>query len=276
MSRVFASLALLLSAAVAAPAADAPSLSIRWHGQSFFEITTTKGTNIVIDPHAIPEYPRVSMKADLILMSHLHDDHTQTHVVDNLKDLMKDGLVLNALKKVGDKEEYERVDKPKQVKDVKVRNVLTYHDDAQGLKRGKNGVWIIEADGLKIVHLGDLGHLLTPDQIKKIGEVDILMVPIGGVYTLNGIDAQKVADIEPDKTVDQLKPRHYVIPMHYGTPRFDDLLPPTEFLEDQPRERVAVSKDNKLILTRDPNRPRPLITVLHYWPQVQREAKGTK
>jgi L-ascorbate metabolism protein UlaG (beta-lactamase superfamily) len=203
MSRVLASLALLLTAAVAAPAADAPSLSIRWHGQSFFEITTTKGTNIVLDPHAIPEYPRVSMKANLVLMSHLHDDHTQTHVVDNLKD-------------------------HKQVKDVKFRNVGCYHDDMQGLKRGKNGIWIIEADGLKIVHLGDLGHQLTDDQIKKIGEVDILMIPVGGVYTLNGIDAQKV--------VKQLNPRHYVIPMHYGTAVYDSLLPIKSFIEELDEE----------------------------------------
>jgi L-ascorbate metabolism protein UlaG (beta-lactamase superfamily) len=170
------------------------------------------------------------MKADLVLMSHLHDDHTQTHVVDNLKDLQKDGLVINALKKVGDKEEYERIDKPKKVKDVTIRNVGVYHDDAQGLKRGKNGVWIIEADGLKIVHLGDLGHQLTEDQLKKIGEVDILMVPVGGVYTLNGIDAQRV--------VEQLKPRHYVIPMHYGTAVYDSLLPIKSFIEDVPETQI--------------------------------------
>jgi L-ascorbate metabolism protein UlaG (beta-lactamase superfamily) len=238
MSRVFASLALLLTAAVAAPAADAPSLSIRWHGQSFFEITTTKGTNIVIDPHAIPEYPRVSMKADLLLMSHLHDDHTQTHVIDNLKQLKENETIFNALKKVGDKEEYNRVDK--QVKDVHIRNVGVYHDDMQGLKRGKNGVWIIEADGLKIVFLGDLGHPLTEDQIKKIGEVDILMIPVGGVYTLNGIDAQKV--------VEQLKPRHYVIPMHYGTAVYDSLLSIKSFIEDVPDNQIKRPGGNEMLI----------------------------
>jgi L-ascorbate metabolism protein UlaG (beta-lactamase superfamily) len=258
MSRVFASLALLVTAAVAAPAADAPAMSIRWHGQSFFEITTTKGTNIVIDPHAIPEYPRVSMKADLVLMSHLHDDHTQTHVVDNLKDLMKDGLVLNALKKVGDKEEYDRIDKPKQIKDVKIRNVGAYHDDMQGLKRGKNGVWIIEADALKIVHLGDLGHQLSEDQIKKIGEVDILMVPVGGVYTLNGIDAQRV--------VEQLKPRHYVIPMHYGTAAYDSLLPIKSFIEDldEKTDIKRVSGNEMLIDPAEKAKPKPIYVILGF------------
>jgi L-ascorbate metabolism protein UlaG (beta-lactamase superfamily) len=261
MSRVLASLTLLLSAAVAAPAADTPSLSIRWHGQSFFEITTTKGTNIVLDPHAIPEYPRVSMKANLVLMSHLHDDHTQTHVIDNLKELKQDETIINALKKVGDKEEYNRVDKDKQVKDVKFRNVAAYHDDAQGLKRGKNGIWIIEADGLKIVHLGDLGHQLTDDQIKKIGEVDILMIPVGGVYTLNGIDAQKV--------VRQLNPRHYVIPMHYGTSVYDSLLPIKSFIEDldeeaQKTQIKRVSGNEMLIDPAEKAPPKPTYVIMGF------------
>ncbi len=240
MSRVFAFLAPLLAVVVAAPAAaaDLPTLSIRWHGQSFFEITTTKGTNIVLDPHAIEEYPRVQVKADLLLMSHLHDDHTQTHVVDNFMKLKPDETVFNALKKVGDKEEFNKQDKT--VKDVKVRDVLVYHDDMQGIKRGKNGVWVIEADGLKIVHLGDLGHMLTEDQIKKIGEVDILLIPIGGVYTINGIDAQKV--------VEQLKPKHYVIPMHYGTKVYTALLPETSFIEDIPAEQMKRIQGNELVI----------------------------
>jgi L-ascorbate metabolism protein UlaG (beta-lactamase superfamily) len=242
MSRVFASLALLLTAA-AATAAPPGTLSIRWHGQSFFEITTTKGTNIVLDPHAIEVYPRVAVKADLVLMSHLHDDHTQTHVVENIKKLTEDGLSINALKKVGDakdgKEDFNKVDK--QVKDVHIRDVLVYHDDARGAKRGLNGVWIIEADGLKIVHLGDLGHTLSDDQIKKIGDVDVLMIPVGGVYTINGIDA--------DRVVKQLNPKRYIIPMHYGTDVYKDLLPITAFIEDVPiSQRYKSERGNELLI----------------------------
>jgi L-ascorbate metabolism protein UlaG (beta-lactamase superfamily) len=262
MLRVFASLGLLLALfATPVHAADQPvpgTMSIRWHGQSFFEITTTKGTNIVIDPHAIEVYPRVQTKAELVLMSHLHDDHTQTHVVENLKDLMKDGRVLNALKKTADmKEDWDPIDK--QVKDVHIRDVGVYHDDAKGLKRGKNGVWVIEADGLKIVHLGDLGHQLTDDQIKKIGDVDILMVPVGGVYTLNGIDAQRV--------VKQLNPRHYVIPMHYGTKVYDELLSVSSFIDDVPADQRKgdVTGGNELVL--DPTekaRKDPVFVILGY------------
>src|SRR6202020_2547691 len=112
------------------------------------------------------------------------------------------GMAINALRKNGDKQDFESIKEFKPIKDVKIRNVQTFHDDSNGMKRGKNGVWIIEADGLKIVHMGDLGHQLSDAQIKAIGEVDVLLIPVGGVYTINGIDAQKV--------VEQLKPRHYV------------------------------------------------------------------
>jgi L-ascorbate metabolism protein UlaG (beta-lactamase superfamily) len=256
MSRVFASLALLLAAAAVQAAPPPGTVSIRWHGQSFFEITTTKGFNIVLDPHAIEVYPRVSVKADLVLMSHLHDDHTQTHVVENIKALEKDGLSINALKKGAMKEEFNPVDK--QIKEVHLRNVQVFHDDSKGAKRGLDGVWIIEADGLKIVHLGDLGHTLTEDQLKKIGEVDVLMIPVGGVYTINGIDAQRV--------VEQIKPKRYIIPMHYGTDVYKDLLPINAFIEDVPiSQRTTPPGGNELLI--DPAekpKDKPVYVILGY------------
>jgi L-ascorbate metabolism protein UlaG (beta-lactamase superfamily) len=95
----------------------------------------------------------------------------------------------------------------------------------EGMSRGKNSALIIEVDGLRIVHLGDLGHTLDEAQLKKIGSVDVLLIPVGGVYTLNGLKAQDV--------VDQIKPKRYIIPMHYGVPGYDDLLTldKTKFLD---------------------------------------------
>src|SRR5207253_3218783 len=107
----------------------------------------------------------------------------------------------------------------------KIRTVGVYHDEVEGMRYGKNTIFILEVDGWRIVHLGDLGHLLTPAQLKQIGPVDVLMIPVGGVYTLNGSEARKV--------VEQIKPKEYILPMHYGTAIFDDLLSPAEFLEDQ-------------------------------------------
>src|SRR2546425_2193862 len=226
-------------------------VQITWHGQSFFEIKSSKGTNIVIDPHAIEQYGRVmGVKADIIAISHSHNDHTQIGVIENVNEkTLKDksiALLLGFKGGVGLRADWNFIDE--KVKDVHVRNVGVYHDDTEGVKYGKNAVFIFEVDGWKIVHLGDLGHLLAPEQIKKIGPVDVLMIPVGGVYTINGSEAKKV--------VEQLKPKEYIFPMHCGTKVYDDLLPATEFLEDQPRARIAKSGDNKILLNRDPDRPR--------------------
>ena len=125
----------------------------------------------------------------------------------------------------------------------------------QGLQRGKNTVFVLEADGLKIVFLGDLGHLLSDDQVKQIGPVDVLFIPIGGVYTLNGSQAKEV--------VAQLHPKRYVIPMHYGTRVFEDLLPPDEFLDGQKNVQRMLTT-NELKISTDVVPPAP-VTVLLGW-----------
>ncbi len=234
-------------------------LQITWHGQSFFEIKTSKGTNIVIDPHLIQEYGRIEgLKADVVLMSHLHNDHTQLGAIDNIKD--KNIKIISGLTGFGNRANWNPVDE--QVKDVHIRSIGTYHDDVEGMKYGKNTIFILEVDGWRLVHLGDLGHELSPAQLKRIGTVDVLMIPVGGIYTLNGTDAQKV--------VAQIRPREYIFPMHRGTKIYDLVLPADEFLEDQPRTNVAHSDDNKIVLNRDPQRPRPLIVLLNYWPKEKK------
>jgi L-ascorbate metabolism protein UlaG (beta-lactamase superfamily) len=253
MMRYLAALAAGLLAAGAAPAADdAPKeVHITWHGQSFFEIVSSKGTRIVIDPHMIPEYGKITgVKADAILMSHLHNDHTQKEVVEN----WQKAKLIEGLKAKGRQTDWNAIDE--QIKDVHVRSVATYHDKTQGMERGKNTIFILEMDGIRIVHLGDLGHMLSAAQIKNIGPVDVLMVPVGGVYTLNGSEAKKV--------VKDLKPRKYVIPMHYGTPVYDDLLPADEFLEDQKKEVVARSLENHIGVKVNYKPPEPIIVLLHW------------
>jgi L-ascorbate metabolism protein UlaG (beta-lactamase superfamily) len=253
MARTLALLS-LLTFVPAASAAD-KDLIIRWHGQSFFEIISTAGTRIVLDPHAIEQFGRKDVPADLVLMSHLHNDHTQVGVIPNIKK----AKVYNALKDDkgdGRRVEWNQIDE--KFKDVHFRCVGVYHDNSMGMQRGKNGIWIIEVDGLKIVHLGDLGHLLTDAQLKRIGEADILMVPVGGVYTLNGIDAQKV--------VEQIKPKRYVIPMHYGTEVYDDLLSAKYFLDEQ-KEGTVVKKltTNELRIDPKSEPPKaPIVALLHW------------
>jgi L-ascorbate metabolism protein UlaG (beta-lactamase superfamily) len=255
MRRSLPALAALLALAAAAPAAPGPKVTIRWHGQSFFEITSPAGVRIVLDPHAIEAYGRNSVSADLVLMSHFHNDHTRTDVVENIKK----ARALNALKKLdrdGTRTGWDVVDE--KVKDVHIRTVVgTYHDTNSGLERGKNGVWVIEIAGLRIVHLGDLGHTLKRAQVKQIGPVDVLMVPVGGVYTLNGIDAQKV--------VEQLRPRRYVIPMHYGTAVYTDLLDLKYFLGEQKDAVVKKFTTNELTIDPTAAPPRePIVAILHW------------
>ncbi len=190
-----------------------------------------------------------------MLISHLHSDHNQIGVIDN-RDKAK---IIYGLKAVGRREEWNPVDET--FRDVKIRSIGVFHDESEGSERGKNTIFIIEADGIRVVFLGDLGHLLTPGQVKQIGPVDVLMIPVGGVYTINGSDAKQV--------VAQLKPQKYIIPMHYGTDVFDDLLPPTEFLEDQKAVKKYTAT-NELVVERNFKPAEPIIAVL-YWRKGARE-----
>jgi L-ascorbate metabolism protein UlaG (beta-lactamase superfamily) len=112
----------------------------------------------------------------------------------------------------------------------------------------------VEVDGLRIVHLGDLGHLLSDKMVKEIGDVDVLMIPVGGIYTINGSEAKKV--------VAQLKPRQYILPMHYGTKVFDDVLPPDEFLDEQKNFKKLPT--NTLEIKTDFKPAEPVIVLLDW------------
>src|SRR6185312_8897054 len=149
------------------------------------------------------------------------------------------------------------------IKDVRIRNFGTYHDATGGMQRGKNAVFVIEMDGLRIAHLGDLGHTLSEAQLRRLGEIDILMIPVGGVYTLNGLDAQKV--------VEQIKPTRYILPMHYGTRVYTDLLDLSYFLDDQKMGKVErFLRTNEITIDPKSKPPEePIIAILNW------EKKGT-
>jgi len=236
----------------------AGGFTVTYFGQSFFIVTTPNGKKIAFDPHAIPAYERIDPKdvhADIITISHNHNDHTALQAIGKSKNAKK----LTGLKGPSLKANWNTVDE--EIDGIKFKTVGVYHDDQEGLLRGKNGIFIIETDGWRIVHLGDLGHLLTPAQLKRIGRVDVLMIPVGGIYTLNGAEAKKV--------VDQIKPTEYVFPMHYGTKVFEDILTADEFLEGFEKRAVVVHDDNVMKLNKDATRARPLVVQLHYWPKEE-------
>jgi L-ascorbate metabolism protein UlaG (beta-lactamase superfamily) len=252
LKRTFVTAILATSLTLPAPAADKP-LTIRWLGQSFFVLTTSAGTRVAVDPHAIEAFGKPTTSADLVLISHFHPDHVRLEAIEN-RDQAK--VVYGLTPPAGGGNPARAAWNPvrETFKDVRVRNVGTYHDTSQGMQRGRNSVFIVEADGLKVVHLGDLGHVLGDEQVRQIGQPDVLMVPAGGVYTINGSKAKEV--------VAQLKPKRYVLPMHYGTRTFEDLLPLDEFLDGQTNVKRTPATNELQVSAAEPVPAAPTTVIL--------------
>lgn len=171
-------------------------MQIVWKGQSCFQIITSQGknhqVNIVIDPFAESVGLRLpKLEADILLVTHQHHDH------NNIKAVSGSPVLIDG------PGEYE-------IKEVFIQGISSFHDSSLGKERGLNTIYVIESEGLRVCHLGDLGQKdLASDQLEKIGEVDILMIPTGGVYTISAKEAVKIlSQIEPNITI----PMHYQIP----------------------------------------------------------------
>ena len=172
-------------------------MKIEYLGHSSFLLTTSSGVRILTDPldgSAYPDPYLLSYKpfngdVDIITVSHSHPDHSAVDLIASKKVVVRDCA------------EYS-------YQGIVVSGVETAHDDSHGSKRGRNIVFVMQADGIRVAHLGDLGHVLTPFQQNEIGNVDVAMIPVGGYYTINALQAHMVAK--------QLK-AHMVIPMHYKT-----------------------------------------------------------
>jgi L-ascorbate metabolism protein UlaG (beta-lactamase superfamily) len=176
-------------------------MNIIWRGQSCFQISSSQGkngnVNIVIDPFSEGiglKLPK--MEADILLVTHQHYDH------NNIKAIAGDPFVIQ------DPGEYD-------IKDFFIQGFYSFHDNVSGKERGSNTIYTISGgpEDINICHLGDFGQKeLTAEQIEKIGEVDILMIPVGGVFTVSAKEAAGIiAQIEPKIT----------IPMHYHLPKLN-------------------------------------------------------
>lgn len=186
-------------------------MEIRWFGHSFFELIVDskvkKGIQIYFDPYSeeIGLNPPTNLEADIVFSSHRHFDHS------NLKIFKEIGL---AITNAG---EYS-------VKGLDIKGIPSFHDANEGKDKGMNIIYTLEAEKIRIAHLGDLGQTLTDDQLKKIDGVDVLFVPVGGPYSLSGKEAVKV--------VKQIEPK-VVIPMHYKIPGIKlDLKEVDDFLKE--------------------------------------------
>jgi len=170
-------------------------VKIKWYGHSSFEI---KGNDVTIGTDlfkgsviGITTSPNFS--ANIILSSHNHPDHYGRKIVKKCS--TEDTTILKW--KNGDHGS---------IKGVKVKGIASSHDDKGGLLRGSNTIYVFEVDGVTFCHLGDLGHVLNEEQVKEIGKIDVLLIPVGGGFTVGLKGVQKI--------IEELNPK-IVIPCHY-------------------------------------------------------------
>ncbi len=160
-------------------------------GHAKFLIELENGMHILTDPYdATCGYPVTSVRADVALVSHGHHDHSAVETLSGSP------RVIDAAG------EYDLGE------GVSVIAVEAFHDDAEGAKRGKTLLFSLRAEGLNVAHLGDLGHLPTPEQCEKLGKVDVLMIPVGGFFTIDAVAAKKTAELLQARVI---------LPMHYKT-----------------------------------------------------------
>ena len=167
-------------------------MKVKWLGHACFLIESREGLRVITDPYTVGGgigYSPVSETADVVLVSHDHGDHSNVSAVQGKPDVI-------------------RGSGPQTARGAQFRGVATYHDGAQGKQRGVNTVFCFTMDDVKLCHLGDLGHVLTAEQAEEIGSVDVLLIPVGGFYTIDADEATRVCDL--------LSPR-LVIPMHFRT-----------------------------------------------------------
>ena len=171
-------------------------MNIKWLGHSCFLITSKEGLRIITDPYAVGggiNYSPINESADIVLVSHNHADHNNISAVQGRPEAIKGNGIKSA-------------------KGIQFRGIATYHDTSQGKQRGPNTIFCFNLDGIRLCHLGDLGHVLNREQVEQVGAVDILFIPVGGVYTIDAANASQVCE--------QLKPK-VVIPMHFKTSKCD-------------------------------------------------------
>jgi len=201
--------------------------SLRWLGHSMFLLTSAQGLRIVTDPFGkdVP-YPQPDVTADVVTVSHQHSDHNASEVVKGNPVLLE-----GVSRKVND---FAKVDRT--IKDTRFRTVKTFHDSERGSRRGLNAVFVIADAGPIICHLGDLGHVPDDEAVREIGPVDVLLIPVGGYYTIGAVEAWEV--------VARIKPR-VVVPMHYKTAAVGTwpIAPVEEFLKGKDNVRMVGSSE---------------------------------
>ena len=190
-------------------------MEITWYGHAAFLITTGQGVKIITDPYkpgGSIVYGSIPDEADIVTVSHDHADHNYVEGLPGQPTVIKG---------VGRHE----------IKGIVVEGIATYHDDAGGSQRGDNIIFTFSADDIRVCHLGDLGHRLSDKEVQQLGQVDVLLIPVGGFFTIGPKEATTVAD--------QLRPQ-LIFPMHVKTAKCNLPIEPVDaFLQRKKEVRMA-------------------------------------
>lgn len=172
-------------------------MNIKWLGHSCFLITSASGSTLLTDPYDVSAYTGTllyrpldappGIAPDVVTVSHGHSDHGNVEALLGTPEIVK-------------------TPRERLAAGFSIHGVESFHDIEHGARRGENLIFVIQSEGLTVCHLGDLGHELEPAQVEAIGEIDVLMIPVGGVYTVDAAAATRVWR--------QLSPQ-VTIPMHY-------------------------------------------------------------
>ncbi|MFH1838099.1 MAG: MBL fold metallo-hydrolase [Candidatus Kuenenbacteria bacterium] len=208
-------------------------MEITWLGQSCFKIQD-KNITLITDPYhsELGLKPLNKLKADIATISHDHYDHNNIEAISGIENELP--FIVSS------PGEYE-------IKNVFIYGISCFHDKNQGRERGFNTIYLIKMNGITIAHLGDLGHILSDEQLEKIEKVNILMIPIGGTYTIDAKEAKQI--------INQIEPQ-IVIPMHYKIPGLkEDLSGVDEFYREmgiknaEPIDKFKISKKDLISQT---------------------------
>ncbi|MGQ9636947.1 MAG: MBL fold metallo-hydrolase [Thermodesulfobacteriota bacterium] len=181
-------------------------MKVKWYGHAAFLVTTDKGVKIIFDPYESGAYGgqlaygKIRDEADIVLTSHDHADHNDTKSLPGSPEIVKGRG-------------------SKTIKGIPIKGIPSYHDPSRGRERGENTIFVLSVDGMQLCHLGDLGHTLGERELAEIGPVDILLLPVGGFFTIDAKEATQV--------VEQIKPK-VVIPMHFKTSKCGFPISPVE------------------------------------------------
>ncbi len=181
-------------------------MKIKWYGHAAFLITSEQGTKIIIDPYEPGafggqlSYGKINDQADIVITTHDHADHNYTKDLPGAPQVVKGTGT-------------------KTIKGISMKGIPTYHDPSKGSERGPNTIFTLKVDDIQLCHLGDLGHILSDKELAEIGVVDVLLIPVGGYFTIDPKEATRVAE--------QIKPK-VVIPMHFKTEKCGFPIAPVE------------------------------------------------